>query len=199
MQEPLPSMPRPLLFAVVVEGGIGVLAVALGSLFRHPPVDAISWNLHDASIGGIAVLPLVIVVWLCIRSGWKPFQDMLRLVDEVVLPLFQPCRIWELAAIAALAGLGEEMLFRGVIQNVVADQFVEPLGTAVGWIAAALVFGLLHWVTPTYAVLASVIGLYLGWLWIATGNLLVPAVVHALYDFWALIYLVRFRRPPAHQ
>jgi hypothetical protein len=69
MQEPLPSMPRPLLFAVVVEGGIGVLAVALGSLLRCPPVDVISWNLRDASIGGIGVLPLVIVVWLCIRSG----------------------------------------------------------------------------------------------------------------------------------
>ena len=197
MQEPLPSTPRPFLLAIVVEGGIGLLAVALGSLLRHPPVEAIAWNLDDASIGGIAVLPLVLIVWLCVRSGWKPFQDMLRLVDEVVLPLFQPCRLWELAAIAAFAGLGEEMLFRGVIQNVIADQFIEPIGATIGCLGAALLFGLLHWATPAYAVLASLIGLYLGWLWIATGNLLVPAVVHALYDFWALVYLVRFRHSRA--
>jgi hypothetical protein len=85
------------------------------------------------------------------------------------------------------------MLFRGVIQNAIADQFVDPVGVAAGWIAASLLFGLLHWVTLSYAVLATLIGLYLGGLWIVTGNLLVPAVVHALYDFWALVYLVRFR------
>ncbi len=193
MQEPLPSMPRPLLLAVVIEGGIGLLAVALGLLLRHPPAEAISWNLRDTFFGGVAVLPAIATVWLCIRSGWKPLQDMLRLVDEAVIPLFRTCRLWELAIIAGIAGFGEEMLFRGVIQNAVADQFSQPLGIVVGWIAASAVFGLLHWVTPTYAGLATLIGLYLGWLWIATGNLLVPVIVHALYDFWALVYLVRYR------
>ena len=193
MHEPLPSIPRPLLLAIVIEGGIGLLAVALGSLLRHPPAEAISWNLRDVSIGGAAAIPLVAAVWLCIRSGWKPFREMLRLLDESIIPLFQTCRAWDLATIAAIAGLGVEMLFRGVIQNVIADQFAPPLGPAIGLVAAALVFGLLHWVTPTYALLASLIGLYLGWLWLATGNLLVPAVAHAVYDFWALMYLVRYR------
>ena len=41
--------------------------------------------------------------------------------------------------------------------------------------------------------LAGLIGLYLGWLWLAVGNLLVPIVVHALYDFVALMYLVKVR------
>ena len=171
--------------------------MALGSLLRHSPVETITWNAADASLGGAASVPLVAIVWLCVRSGWRPLQEILRLVEEIIRPLFLSCRLWELAVIAAVAGLGEEMLFRGVIQNVIADQFVEPVGTVVGWITAALVFGVLHWVTPTYAVLASLIGLYLGWLWIATGNLLVPAIVHALYDFWALVYLVRSRRHPA--
>jgi membrane protease YdiL (CAAX protease family) len=34
----------------------------------------------------------------------------------------------------------------------------------------------------------------LGGLWVITDNLLVPAVVHALYDFWALIYLLKIHR-----
>ena len=32
---------------------------------------------------------------------------------------------------------------------------------------------------------------YLGWLWLASDNLLVPIVTHAAYDFAALVYLLR--------
>ena len=46
-------------------------------------------------------------------------------------------------------------------------------------------------ITPTYGVLAALIGVYLGWVWLASGNLLAPVVAHALYDFVALVVLVR--------
>jgi uncharacterized protein len=197
MQEPPPSSLNPLLFAVIVEGGIGLVAVALGAMLGHPPAETIEWTLHGAILGVAYTLPLVVLIWLCIRSGWSPIRNLLHLVDDVVTPWFRDCRIWEFAVIALFAGLGEEMLFRGVIQAAIAEQFVEPTGTAIGLIAASVLFGLLHWATATYAALAALIGLYLGGLWLATGNLLVPAVVHALYDFWALVYLVRYRNRTA--
>jgi membrane protease YdiL (CAAX protease family) len=53
-----------------------------------------------------------------------------------------------------------------------------------------VLFGLLHPITPTYAVLAALMGAYLGGVWLASGNLLVPIVAHALYDFIALAYLL---------
>ena len=56
---------------------------------------------------------------------------------------------------------------------------------------AGVFFGLLHAVTPTYAVLAGAIGVYLGVLWYYTDNLLVVVVAHASYDFLALLYLMR--------
>ena len=43
--------------------------------------------------------------------------------------------------------------------------------------------------------IAGLIGLYLGWLWMATGNLLVPIVTHTVYDFVVLVYLVKIRTP----
>jgi membrane protease YdiL (CAAX protease family) len=46
-------------------------------------------------------------------------------------------------------------------------------------------------VTPAYLVLASVMGLYLGMLFVHGGGLLAPVVTHALYDFGALLYLQR--------
>jgi membrane protease YdiL (CAAX protease family) len=44
-------------------------------------------------------------------------------------------------------------------------------------------------------VLAAAIGLYLGWLFDLSGNLLLVIVAHALYDFVILVYLQR--RAPA--
>ena len=58
-------------------------------------------------------------------------------------------------------------------------------------VAASFVFGCFHPLSATYAVLAALIGLYLGLLLIFTGNLLAPALAHGLYDFIALVCLVR--------
>ena len=85
------------------------------------------------------------------------------------------------------------MLFRGVIQAAVAREIGGPHGIWVGLLIAAMLFGLLHSITPTYAFLAGLIGLYLGGLWVACDNLLVPITVHALYDFVVLVYLVKMR------
>ena len=95
--------------------------------------------------------------------------------------------------ISALAGLGEEMLFRGVIQQGVADWVGGQYGVWFGLAVAAILFGLAHHITFTYALLAGLIGLYLGGMWLLRDNLLLPIITHAMYDFIALTYLVRVR------
>jgi membrane protease YdiL (CAAX protease family) len=79
------------------------------------------------------------------------------------------------------------MLFRGVLQDTFRGWM--PLWAAIG--LSALLFGVLHAVTPTYAVLAALVGAYLGVLYLLTGNLLAPIVAHAVYDFVALVYVTR--------
>lgn len=113
------------------------------------------------------------------------------------LSMARALRIVQLAVIAAMAGLGEEMIFRGVVQAALANWLGDGAGPWIALLAAAVLFGLLHTVTPTYALLAGLIGLYLGWLWMVTDNLLVPVVVHGLDDFVALVYLVK-TRPAIH-
>ena len=144
-----------------------------------------------ALLGLAATLPPLGLFWLCLKCPLRPFQEIARIVDELLVPLFRDCRLVQLAIIAALAGLGEEMLFRGVIQAAVAQEIGGPRGPWLGLLVAAMLFGLLHPVTPTYALLAALIGGYLGWLWLATGNLLVPATTHAVYDFLVLLYFVK--------
>jgi membrane protease YdiL (CAAX protease family) len=68
-----------------------------------------------------------------------------------------------------------------------------------GWlplILTSLLFGMAHFVSWTYLVLATGVGLYLGLLLIWTGSLWPPVVAHAVYDFAALWWLQRdFNRP----
>ena len=98
-------------------------------------------------------------------------------------------RAGALALVALFAGLGEETLFRGVIQPALATHL--PVLAALA--ATAALFGLAHWITPTYALLAGIVGAYLGGLLLVSGNLLVPIVAHALYDLVALTLLVRLK------
>ena len=192
-QEPVPmGMPS---FAAAFEGGLAILAIGLGWVFGVMPTETIRWSLSDIGWGLVATLPMLLQLWICVKSPWRPFSNVSRAIDETIVPLLQRCSLIDLAAICLLAGLGEEMLFRGFLQQLVCDWVGEPMGVWVGLVVASVVFGLVHAVTPTYAVAAGLIGLLLGGLWLATGNLLAPITAHAVYDFFALVYFIRIRTP----
>lgn len=176
--------------ALLFEGGLGLLAWILGWLFDQPPLSQIHNNLPDVALAAAATVPLVVGLWLITRYPVGPLRALVELVEEVIAPLFRDCTIVELALIALVAGVGEEMLFRGIVQQALADRLNPAAGIAV----ASLLFGLAHPITRTYVALAAIIGCYLGVLLLLTGNLLVPILVHGLYDFVALAYLVHRHR-----
>ncbi len=173
--------------AVVAEGGLGLLAWALGWLIGQPPLESFRWDWNDAALGVGATIPPLLMLAIAIRWPIRPIVRIRRFCDAVIRPLFQDCSLFDLAVISALAGIGEEMLFRGVIQA----GFSRWLGRWGGVAAGSALFGLAHPITPTYALWAGLMGMYLGSLWIATGNLLIVIIAHAVYDLVALWYLVR--------
>jgi uncharacterized protein len=183
--------------AGLFEGGLAVLAVSLGWALDRPPMESFHFSAVDLGWGIIATVPLLAVLWISAKTTWRPVARIMQVLDETFIPLFRQCRMPELAFIAVLAGLGEEMLFRGIVQNWVADKVGGQYGAGIGLAVAAAIFGLLHSVTFTYALLAGCIGLYLGAIWLVTGNLLVPIVSHALYDFLAFVYLVQIHKSKA--
>jgi membrane protease YdiL (CAAX protease family) len=182
------------LLGVLFEGGLAVLACLLGWLLGRPPLgERFSWNALDAGWGVAATVPMFLAFLVINYLPLPPLARIRRFFDEVLRPLFQPCSLLELALIALLAGVGEEMLFRAVIQGALDG----CLGPWWGLVLASLIFGLLHAITLTYVVLAFLLGLYLGWVWLADGNLLVVIIAHALYDFCVLVYLLRGPLTPA--
>ncbi len=182
------SRRRLLALTVLVEGSALVLAWGLGTLFAAPPFAAFSVSGGAVGWGLLASGPLFAGLAWVQRSALPP---LVRFREEVhgLTRLFERCTVLDLAVVSALAGLCEEALFRGFLQAALADAF----GVGLALIAASLVFGLAHYLSSTYAVYAAVVGAYLGLLLLLSGNLLVPILAHAAYDFGALLLLVRGR------
>jgi membrane protease YdiL (CAAX protease family) len=173
--------------AILFEGSLFVLAVLLGWLFRFPPLPRVHLTWTGLFVGIVAALPLVLAMLWSLRTRAGPFARLRQQVDEIIVPLFAKCDDGHLLLISILAGLGEETLFRGLMQPAIA----AALGPLSAVIVTSVIFGMLHLITPLYALLGALIGAYWGWLALATDNLLVPIVVHALYDFIALEVMVR--------
>ena len=186
-QPPQPDSPRPALGLVVAfETGLGVVAIILALLFGLSPWLDLDFGLNGWSAGLVATLPLLMGLWLFVNAESRWATDLHGFVRDKVVPLFAGTPGWGIMLVALAAGIGEELLFRGVIQAGL-ENLLGPWG---GLIIASLLFGLVHAMTRTYFILTTVIGLYLGLLYQWTGNLLVPILVHFLYDWVALQYYV---------
>lgn len=181
------------ILAVLVEGGLAPLAVLLGWLLGRPALTGFAWKAEDAALGVLAALPMLGLFLIGRRWPIGPFRSVKRFFDEEARPALAGCTWPDLVLISLAAGVGEEMLFRGVFQGVL-DRW---LGPAPGWGAASLLFGLFHPITPGYIALAAVMGAYLGGVWMLTGNLLTVMVAHAFYDFIALLLLLRDEPSPS--
>jgi uncharacterized protein len=184
-----------LLLAFLVEGGLVVLALVLGWLLGLSPAKDIRWDWFDAGRGAALTLPLLFVGFLLLRWPFGPFLRIKQFTHEILCPMLAPCTRTDLFGISLLAGFGEEMLFRGVVQVVLTQWLHSPVW---GLALASILFGLLHAVTFTYAVVACLMGVYLGCSWLFTKNLLVPIVTHTLYDFVLLWYLLHGPGMPAN-
>ncbi len=181
------SPPTPALgFIVAFEAGLGVLAIGLALLFGLSPWLDLDFGLDGWSAGMLATLPLLLGLWVFDKahSGWA--RDLQEFVRHKVVPLFRGASRGGIMLVALAAGIGEELLFRGVIQAGL-ENLIGPWG---GLVIASLLFGLAHAMTRSYFIVTTIIGLYLGLLYQWTGNLLVPILVHFLYDWVALQWYV---------
>jgi membrane protease YdiL (CAAX protease family) len=184
-------MKRFVWFAFAVEAALLPVAALIAWPFGQPLFSDLHWSGADFLLGLAATVPLFALFLCMMQSSLEPLARIRGLLAGSLRPLFASWSLLQLGLLSALAGLAEEVLFRSVIQGIVSAHFGVPAGLVV----ASIVFGAVHLVTGTYGIIAGIVGAYLGLLWLAGENLLVPVVTHAAYDFAALVYLVRFWRP----
>jgi membrane protease YdiL (CAAX protease family) len=176
----------PFLIAVLFEAALIPLALLLAL-----PLGLAPWRAFGVSVLGLvtalfATVPLVVALALFGWIGSRWFREVESLVRPLIDALFRGRGVPAVLLVSALAGVGEELLFRGVIQAGLSASF----GPWPGLLMAAVLFGLMHALSRAYFVLATLMGVYLGVLYQATGSLLIPAIVHGLYDAVAIGYLL---------
>lgn len=166
---------------------LGLAMIAAGWLWagavgrRDPgawfPAD--HW-LAAAIFGGLAGTAFALAVG-ALLDYLPAFQRIEQMLQSV---LDMDALQWRDAlAFGLLAGIPEEILFRGAMQ------------AAWGWPLTAVVFGAVHAISPAYFVYATVAGALLGGLAIWSGGLWAPMAAHIMIDttmFALLIY--RWRR-----
>jgi len=86
----------------------------------------------------------------------------------------------------------EELLFRGLLQNLLSQ---ATKSETAGWVAASILFGFshvsnMHFPNWRYVLLASIAGLFYGWTWRKTNSIFASALVHAGVDIlWHFLFL----------
>ncbi|WP_018861494.1 CPBP family intramembrane glutamic endopeptidase [Thioalkalivibrio sp. ALJ3] len=177
---------HPLLVGLMFQAALIPLALLLAALAGIPLGEHLHWDPDHVLIGLIAVLPMLAMLGLVAHFGGTAYDTLSSQVREFIGRLFGNAWPGAILLISLLAGLGEELLVRGVLQTWLDTRM--PAGLAI--VIAAVVFGLAHAITRLYFVFATAIGLYLGLLYYLTGNLLVVVITHALYD-WIVIHWYR--------
>jgi membrane protease YdiL (CAAX protease family) len=182
--------------AVMVEGGLGLAALLLAWLFdvslreQFAPLGTpFAWAVAR---GVVATLPMLAVFWWLVSSKRPMLRQLREQVEWLVREMFPSGSVTQFAMVALLAGVGEELLFRGVLQAKIADWTTPMVGLAI----TSVLFGTAHALSKLYFAFAIAVGAFLGWLAIHYHDLVTPMVAHALYDFVALVYLSRNRKPP---
>ncbi len=104
-------------------------------------------------------------------------REMKGVWDDLLTPFGKSLSLAEIAALAALSGISEELFFRGAVQG------------EIGILGAALLFGLLHPLNVSYVIWATSVGFAFGVLYQLTGSLLPPMICHGGYNLAALLYL----------
>ena len=192
--EPIPTVSQPphmsrgrfLSLAAWIQGGVVFFAFLIGWTIDLDPWSLAHWDPRGFLFGLLFVVPML---------GMYHFSPGLRkLAIQSLGESLSLCRWYDLVVLAALAGVGEELLFRGVIYGGLSR--IDP------WFAlitSNVAFGMLHALSRNYFLMTTAIGFAMHFLANATGqrNLLAPMVAHGVYDFLAFYLLIREWKKPS--
>jgi CAAX protease family protein len=171
--------------AIGFEGALGAVGCVVAWRFGVPLASRLTISTAIVWRGAVALVPMLGLLAFAMRSHWSPIARLRLQVKSLVYELFGGARRWELLAVAIAAGVGEELLFRGALQPL-AERWI---GAFSGLVLVSVAFGAVHAASAAYFVLATLVGLYLGWLAQTFDDLVTPIFVHAAYDFAALCVL----------
>ena len=168
----LPPLPLPAPNGVDMRKLVGLVdAMYLFLVARPLPGIGYTYRLtaRDAATAVIVFLAYAVVAlpigFATGFIGWRPELDATHLVGGPLM-------------IYLVTGVPEEFLFRGLLQNLLA----QWLGPRSGLVVASIIFGLAHLPDPRYVLLATIAGVAYGLVYARTQRITASAITHALVD-----------------
>jgi len=178
--------------ACYFESALVLVAIFLGWIAEINPFEFIIFS-EQALINGImGTLPLCVIFLALNQITADSLQQIRQILQNTLGPSLVKHHWADLFVLAAIAGISEEILFRGLIQPWIENSW----GMMAGLLVSSLIFGLVHAATFLYFIMATAVSIYLG-LYLdydGTRNLLTPIIIHGLYDFFAFVVIVRAYR-----
>lgn len=174
------------------EAALIPVSVALGWIANINPFQNLHFSESAIAFGVVGTMPLFLLFLAMEQMQAESVIKIKNVLYDTLGPSLHRYHWTDLLILASIAGLSEELLFRGVIQP-----WIElSWGMSAGLVGCNIIFGLAHAITPLYAVLATFVGIYLSLSLDYGGdrNLLVPVVIHGFYDFLAFVALMRSYR-----
>ena len=171
--------------AVQVEGGLAVLAIVIAWFAGISLREMFIFELFPILIALAGTIPMLVLCRFLYVLPFKTVEFTRRFLHSVYRDFIRHCSVMQLLLVAIMSGIGEELLFRGILQTSITNGCGGGIwGLAIGVVLTSALFGIVHPINKLYVFLCFVIGIYLGLLFAwSDNNLIVPIIIHALYNF----------------
>ena len=120
----------------------------------------------------------------------QPDHGVFQAMEHAATPAW--IRVVAVGGALLLAPIGEELFFRGIVQSSLHRLALPKPGSMrhrrLAILFAALLFGFMHQNTPQYIPALIVLGLLLGYAYERTGSLVVPILMHMLFNAKSLLW-----------
>jgi hypothetical protein len=168
---------------VPVDLALGLMAgIPAVLLVRPTPGHGYNWELSWRDVGwfagGLAVASAALIPTGLITGFSEPREELLPIPKMIGIGVY----------FFVLIGLGQELLFRGFLQNLLARRLKRWRATSHAWgdwlalIVTSLIFGVAHYpLSPEpglYIAITTFLGLVVGYVWMRSGSLLAATLIH---------------------
>jgi len=176
---------------------IGFILAAVWYLQRIDTDEIVAWKTPSLKtvgwvVGGFALLfaASAAMTFLLSLINAAPAQNQVITAGQENPVFF----LYMIPIALLLVGPGEELVFRGVVQG----RLTRAFGTWPGIVLASAAFGIVHWLALVgtgqgklvYIVVAGMLGLVLGAVYEYSKNIIVPIVIHGLWN--AVLFAVNW-------
>jgi membrane protease YdiL (CAAX protease family) len=184
---PYSRNPRTLLRpALFFQGGILVVALVAIAIFGVEVHIGGQSPLGALVMGSLAALGMFVLLYGLSRlPGF--FPSTLKRHARDLHDFVSGFPTAGVVCLAVLAGVSEELFFRAFIQGGLANLTNDTTSV----IAASIIFGLAHFLSLTYFLVATLMGALLGITYVLSESILLVMVWHSVYDLIALMVLIK--------